>query len=321
MPGMNSSAKIFQRALGAPVQRRPGRVEHVAEMAVEFGVLLLGHLGLRLAPQRGALVGGQVLAVARDGDRHGDVVGPFAHDRSPAGSARGYSSASALRCSTTSVPASSRVAGAMVKSPRAVGGPGPGLLGAGLARGDLDPVGDHEGGVEADAELADQARAGPRAWPPPASAPKARVPERAMVPRLSISSSRVMPMPSSAISRVRAGLSGTMRTLAPSGGARAGSVERLEAAAVHRVGGVGDQFAQENFALGIERMHHQVEQPPDLGAEAVAFIPGSCGLNGLSRHFDLLLARGHIGHRSRAVSIAFRRGLSSDPLAFRRGEP
>ena len=39
----------------------------------------------------------------------------------------------------------------------AFGGPGECFLAAGLARGDLDPVGHHEGRVEADAELADQA--------------------------------------------------------------------------------------------------------------------------------------------------------------------
>ena len=38
----------------------------------------------------------------------------------------------------------------------AVGDPAPALALAGLAAQHLDPVGDHEGGVEADAELADQ---------------------------------------------------------------------------------------------------------------------------------------------------------------------
>ena len=38
----------------------------------------------------------------------------------------------------------------------AVRGPAPALLVPGLARNDLDAVGDHEGGIEADAELADQ---------------------------------------------------------------------------------------------------------------------------------------------------------------------
>ena len=58
-------------------------------------------------------------------------------------------------CSRMSVPAVSRVAGAMVKAL-----PSEDQVNAasasGLARGDLDPVRHHEGGIEADAELADQ---------------------------------------------------------------------------------------------------------------------------------------------------------------------
>ena len=88
-----------------------------------------------------------------------------------------------------------------------------------------------------------------------------------MVPRLSISSCRVMPMPSSEISRVLACLSGTMRIFASAGGRQVGIGQRLEPAAIHRVGRIGDQFPQEYFPLGIERVHHQIEQPPDLGAK------------------------------------------------------
>ena len=53
-----------------------------------------------------------------------------------------------------------------------------------LAGGDFDAVGDHEGGVEADAELADHGRAFLSAVASFEGAVKARVPERAMVPRL-----------------------------------------------------------------------------------------------------------------------------------------
>ena len=88
-----------------------------------------------------------------------------------------------------------------------------------------------------------------------------------MVPRLSISSCRVMPMPSSEISRVLASLSGTMRILASGGGARLWIGQRLEPAAVHGVRRVGHQFAQEDLPLGIQRVHHQIEQASDLGAK------------------------------------------------------
>jgi hypothetical protein len=53
--------------------------------------------------------------------------------------------------------------------------------------------------------------------------------------------------------------------------------QRLEAAAVHGVGGVGDQLAQEDLALGVERVDHQIQQAADLGAE---FMP----LHGFAHH-------------------------------------
>ncbi|OPZ22608.1 MAG: hypothetical protein BWZ10_00369 [candidate division BRC1 bacterium ADurb.BinA364] len=47
--------------------------------------------------------------------------------------------------------------------------------------------------------------------------------------------------------------------------------ERFEAQAVQGVGGVGNQFAQENFLVGIDRVDHQIEQLPGLGLELPAF--------------------------------------------------
>ena len=81
-------------------------------------------------------------------------------------------------------------------------------------------------------------------------------------------------MPSSAISRVRACLSGTMRIFASGGGARLGSVSASNRRRSTGVGGVGHQFAQKYFALGVERVDHQVEQAPDLGAKCMLFQNG-----------------------------------------------
>ena len=220
--GDEQQRREVERALRAPVQRRPGLVEEVAEVAVELGVALLADLGLRLAPERRALVRRLVLAVAGDGDRDGDVVGPLADDRLQA---EGLEELLGVGLEVQhDVGARLGAAGGDQRVlALALGGPGPGLVGAGPARGDLHPVGDHEGGVEADPELADEG--GPvrrlRLGQGPA---KASVPERAMVPRFCARSALAMPMPGSETVSVRAALSGRMRTFASAGSVRSGRV-------------------------------------------------------------------------------------------------
>ncbi len=51
---------------------------------------------------------------------------------------------------------------------------------------------------------------------------------------------------------------------------------RLEAQLVARVGGVGDQLAQENLLVAVQGVDHQVQQLLDLGLEAQGFSGGSC---------------------------------------------
>ena len=94
---------------------------------------------------------------------------------------------------------------------------------------------------------------------------KARVPERATVPRLSISSCRSMPMPLSAMVSVPASLSGVMRIASGVLAQELGLGDRLVAQPVAGVRRVGDQLAQEDIGLGIDRMHHQPQQLGDLG--------------------------------------------------------
>ena len=88
-----------------------------------------------------------------------------------------------------------------------------------------------------------------------------------MVPRLSIISCRVMPMPSSEISRVLRLLVRNDADLGIGRRSQIGVGQRLEPAAIHRVRRVGHQFPQKYLPLGIKRVHHQIEQPPDLGAK------------------------------------------------------
>ena len=79
---------------------------------------------------------------------------------------------------------------------------------AGRARDDGDLVGDHERGVEADAELADQLRAGPCASACLQAFEERPRAGRAMVPRFSTIVSRDMPMPLSETVSVPASSSG-----------------------------------------------------------------------------------------------------------------
>ena len=74
---------------------------------------------------------------------------------------------------------------------------------AGAARHERHPVGDDEGRIEADAELADQVRV-LGAWSPASCWKNSRVPDLAMVPMCSITSWRDMPMPLSEMVIVRA---------------------------------------------------------------------------------------------------------------------
>ena len=138
---------------------------------------------------------------------------------------------------------------------------------------------------------------------------KARVPERATVPRLSISSCRSMPMPLSAMVSVPAALSGVMRIAsgAPSPSEfRLG--DRLVAQPVAGIRGVGNQLAQEDVGLGIDRVHHQPQQLGDFGLERMGFG----GLSGL--HVS-------VGHVSAWISMETNRtgysGRAALPQGFR----
>ena len=103
---------------------------------------------------------------------------------------------------------------------------------------------------------------------------KARVPERATVPRSSISSWRPMPMPVSAMVSVPASASGLMRIASGRLADQVRLGDRLVAQLVAGVGGVGDQLAQEHVGLGIDRVHHQAQQLRHLGLERVGFGNG-----------------------------------------------
>ncbi len=156
-------------------------------------------------------------------------------------------------------------------------GPGPDFVRAGAAAGDGDAIGDHEGGVKADPELADQAgavlglgQAGQKGFGAGARDGAEIV-------------DQLLPVHADAVvdHRKRAGLlvghDADLRRLAVGG--QIGRRDRLVAQLVEGVGGVRNQLAQEDVGLRIDRVHHQVQQLGDLGLKWLVLG------NGIRRHY------------------------------------
>ena len=96
-----------------------------------------------------------------------------------------------------------------------------------------------------------------------------------MVPRLRIASSRLMPMPLSVSLSVRAALSTSMR-MAGRHRSPAGRDSRSpRSAACRRRRKRGDQLAQEDFLVAVQRVDHQVQQLLHFRTEAHRFV--RCG--------------------------------------------
>ena len=60
--------------------------------------------------------------------------------------------------------------------------------------------------------------------------------------------------------------------------------DRFVAQLLAGVGGVGDEFANENVAVRIDRMHHQVQQPRNVGFETLGFRRRRAPGGGCRRH-------------------------------------
>ena len=163
---------VLERAFGAGVEPEERIFPVAGDGLVELLVVFVLELGLGALPHGaggvdlfgGAGLDGLLLLrvplalVVGEEDGEGDVVGVFLDDllQTPA--------IGVLRAFFVEVDEDGG-AGALARSRRdlfdfeagfAVAGPPPGLVFAGLARDDLDLVGDHEDAVEADAELADE---------------------------------------------------------------------------------------------------------------------------------------------------------------------
>ena len=140
---------------------------------------------------------------------------------------------------------------------------------------DLDPVRDHEGGIEADAELADEPRSVLGLGEPAHEGARAGAGDGAEV----VDQLLAVHADAGVGDRQRAG--GGVRRQADE--ERSGVSEqrwrrdRLVAQLVAGVRGIGDQLAQEDVALGVNGVHHQPQQLGNLGLERVR-LGGALGI-------------------------------------------
>ena len=225
-----------------------------------------------------------VFAVALQLDRDCDVVRPFFDDRFETNRLQ---QVLGIRLEVQDDGRSGRLArGGFQGEDAAAGGfPFPGLVAADLAGDHLDFVGDHEGGVEADAELADQARAlfrlgllgkagGERGGAGAGDGAE-------MVGQFLLAHA-------GAAVGDGDGAGELIRRDLDARGLRKGKTfigQGEEAALVDGVGRVGDQLAEENLAVGVQRVDHEVQQAADLGAK----------LPGLFRRFGCRVRFAHGG--------------------------
>ena len=271
-------------ALGAVMQRHRRLVEGAGDGAVGLRVVFRFQVRFRPLPQRAGRIDLARLALFRlQLDRKLDVVGIGADDpldlvsfqiflrvflqmQDDFGAARdAFGGLIIRRRNVETVPAGR--------------GPGPDLARSGAAAGDGDAIGDHEGGVEADAELADQAGAvlGLGQTRQEGFCAGTRDGAEIVDQLLAVHADAVVDHAERA--GLLVGHDADLRRLAV--GSQIWRRDRLVAQLVQRVRGVRNQLAQENVGLRIDRVHHQVQKLGDFGLKW--FVLG----NGIRRHIGL----------------------------------
>ena len=152
----------------------------------------------------------------------------------------------------------------------AVGRPAEGVRLAGAARLDHDLVGDHEGGIEADAELADQ-----RLRLLAGVLGGQLVEEGLGAGAGDGAEARGQVLAGHADAVVGDGQRLGFRVERDGDGEGAAALDqlgpgdRLVAQLLAGVGGVGDELADKDLAVGIDRMDHQMQQARNVGLEAL----------------------------------------------------
>ena len=270
--------------------------EVVRDMPVEFFVFVVRDLAARPRPQRLTLVGGLPveagLALLAHQHREGDVVRIAAHQRAQpptVGELLG------VVLEVQHHHRAALLARRGLDGEVAVGLRGPADTRGGrlarLAGEHLDLVGDDERRIEADAELADELRVLLLiAREPLEELPGARLGDGAEVGDglLARHADAVVADGERALGRVvvhpdlELGLAGHQVRLG----------ERQETQLVVGVRGVRDEFAQEDLAVAVERVDHELQELTHLGLEAVLF----CAVRGGG---GAVASAGRVGRRGR----------------------
>ena len=269
--GDEQQAAVLDHAFGMEVQPVPGVVEGMGDVVVELLVLLLVDLCLGPGPDRRRRVDLLRGFAAAEQDRHADVVAVGAHD------------ALDLALLEEALGILLQLQGDLgaaggdllahvgdLEAAGAVGLPAPVLRLAGLAAFHGHPVGDHEGGVEADAELADQLEIALLLLQLRQEVAGAGVGDGAQVV------DQVGPVHADAVvdDGQGPGLAVGQDLDLEFGivGDQGGIGDRQVAQPVAGVGGVGDQLAQEDLLVGVERVRDDIEQAADFGLKAEGFL-------------------------------------------------
>ena len=268
-----------QHRIGLPsldlvVQRQRRLVERHGERAIGLRVVLGAHFGLRALPQRTRGIDLPRLALVVDQlDREQHMIGIGPHDALQIIgleiSCRVFLEVQHDLRAARHTRRVLRRGGRDLEAGAAGGGPGPRLVGPGAAARHLDAVGHHEGGVEADAELADQAEPFLCILQSLQECLGAGTRQGAEIV------DQLLPVHADAIvgNGERLGL---CVGLDPDGqplvaGQKLRPGDGLVADLVAGVGGVRHQLAQEDVRLGIDRVDHQVEQFGHFSLKLVLF--------------------------------------------------
>ncbi len=157
--------------------------------------------------------------------------------------------------------------------------PHPDLVGSGTAAGDDDALGDHEGGIEADPELADQIGAFLGLGQAGQKGLGAGARDGAEIVDQFLARHADAVVDHRKRIRLLVGHDADFRRLAVGDQLRRGN--RLVAQFVAGIRRVRDQFAQEDVGFRIDRMHHQVQEFGHFSLERLGFS-GHGGIGGHS---------------------------------------